>query len=153
MSRTCTICAHPDLGSINAALVSGESYRSVAKQFEAGASAVYRHQQEHLPAALVKAQDAGEVARGDYLLDQVRDLQGKALAILVQAEAAGDLRVAVSAIREARGNLELLAKMLGMMTERHEVAIAPVVNFTIGKGYDQPSTVHEGANGVGELEQ
>ena len=60
---------------------------------------MYRHQQEHLPAALVKGKDAEEVAHGDSLLDQVRSLQGKALAILVQAEAAGDLRTALGAVR------------------------------------------------------
>jgi len=65
-----------------------------------------------LPGALIKAQEAGEVARADNLLGQVRDLQARALAILSQAEAAGDLKTALHAIREARGTLELLAKML-----------------------------------------
>ena len=110
---------------------------------------MYRHQQEHLPAALVKGKDAEEVAHGDSLLDQVRSLQGKALAILVQAEAAGDLRAALGAVREARGNLELLAKMLDLMNMSHEVDVKTVVNFTIGKGYydrrDEPEgTVVEG---------
>ena len=60
-----------------------------------------------------------------------------ALSILVQAEAAGDLRTALGAVREARGNQELLAKMLGLMNDkRHEVDVKTVVNLTIGKGYD-----------------
>ena len=70
------------------------------------------------------------------MLDQVRSLQGKALAILVQAEAAGDLRTALGAVREARGNLELFAKILGLMNMSHEVDVKTVGNFTIGKGYD-----------------
>ena len=77
------------------------------------------------------------MVHGDSLLNQVRSLQGKALAILVQAEAAGDLRTALGAVREARGNQELLAKMLGLMNDkRHEVDVKTVVNLTIGKGYD-----------------
>ena len=76
------------------------------------------------------------MAHGDSLLDQVRSLQGEALSILVQAETAGDLRPALAAIREAWGNLELLAKMLGLMNMSHEVDVKTVVNFTIGKGYD-----------------
>ena len=79
MSRTCTVCIHPDLGLIDAALVGGESYRSIANRREAGASAVYRYQQEHLPAALVKGKDAEEVVHGDSLLDQVRILQWKVI--------------------------------------------------------------------------
>ena len=92
------------------------------------------------------------MAHGDSLLDQVRSLQGKALAILVQAEAAGDLRTALGAVREARGNQELLAKMLGLMNDkRHEVDVKTVVNFTIGKGYDDRRDEPEGTVVEGEV--
>ena len=84
---------------------------------------MYRHLQVHLPAALVKGQEAEEIARADDLLGQVRSLQGKALAILAKAEAAGDLRVALSAIREARGSLELLAKLLGELQDGQTVNV------------------------------
>ena len=40
-----------------------------------------------------------------------------------QAEAAGDLRTALAAIREARGNLELLARLLGELQEQQVVNI------------------------------
>jgi hypothetical protein len=40
-------------------------------------------------------------------------LQNRALSILDRADESGDLRTALSAIREARSNLELLAKLLG----------------------------------------
>jgi hypothetical protein len=84
---------------------------------------IRRHKADHLPAALTKAQDAAEVAQADDLLAQVRDLQAKALSILATAEAQGDLRTALAAIREARGNLELLAKLLGELDERPQVNI------------------------------
>ena len=58
-----------------------------------------RHKANHLPAKLVMAEKAKEVAQADSLLDQVRDLQGRALAILDQAEMSGDLRTALGAIR------------------------------------------------------
>jgi len=67
------------------------------------------------------AQAAEEIAQADDLLEQVRDLQAKALGILSKAEEAGELRTALSAIREARGNLELLAKLLGELDERPQV--------------------------------
>jgi len=79
---------------------------------------VYRHLQDHISTTLVKAQEAQEVARADTLLDQVRSIQNKALAVLTAAEAAGDLRAALGAIREARGNLELLGKLTGELRER-----------------------------------
>jgi hypothetical protein len=71
------------------------------------------------------AQAAEEVAQADTLLEQVGDLQERALAILDKAEEAGELRTALGAIREARGNLELLAKLLGELDER------PVVNLSV----------------------
>lgn len=88
--------------------------------------ALERHKANHLPAALVQAQAAADVARADTLLDQVRDLRRRALAILQQAEQGHDLRAALLAIREARGNLELLAKLLGELKDQ-----APAVNVLI----------------------
>jgi hypothetical protein len=72
---------------------------------------------------LVKAQDAAEVAHADNLLEQVKSLQARALTILDKAEASGDLRTALSAIREARGNLELLAKLLGELQQEGTVNV------------------------------
>ena len=125
MPRRCTVCDHPERHSIDEALVTGAPYRSVAKQFELSESAVYRHKTEHLPACLLKAREIEEVAKADDLLDQVRDLQAHAIDILERAEKAGDLRTALAAISQARGNLELLGKLAGELDER------PVVNLNV----------------------
>jgi transposase len=61
MPRRCTVCDHPERHGINEALVSGESYRSVAKRFGLSGSAVYRHKTEHLPAHLLKAKEVEEL--------------------------------------------------------------------------------------------
>ena len=123
MPRTCTICTHSELQAINGALVVGEAFRNIAKRYDTSSTALFRHKAEHLPATLVKGREAEEVARADDLLAQVRGLQAKALSILAKAEAAGDLRVALGAIREARGNLELLAKLLGELQDGQTVNV------------------------------
>src|SRR5918993_1898576 len=125
MPRRCTVCDHPESHSIDEALVGGAPYRSVAKRFGLSESSVYRHKTEHLPAQLLKAKEVEEVAQADDLLDQVRDLQGHALGILERAEKAGDLRTALAAISQVRGNLELLGKLAGELDER------PVVNLNV----------------------
>jgi hypothetical protein len=122
MPRRCTVCDHPERHGIDEALVSGGSYRSVAKRFRLSESAVYRHKAEHLPAHLLKARAVEEAARADDLLEQVRHLQAHALDILERAEKTGDLRAALAAISQARGNLELLGELAGELDER------PVVN-------------------------
>jgi hypothetical protein len=125
MPRRCTVCDHPERHGIDETLVTGAPYRSVAKRFALSESAVYRHKTEHLPVHLLKASEVEEVARADDLLEQVRTLQTHALDILERAEKAGDLRTALAAISQARGNLELLGKLAGELDER------PVVNLNV----------------------
>jgi hypothetical protein len=133
------VCNHPERPGIDEALVTGAPYRSVAKRFGLSESAVYRHKIEHLPAHLLKAREVGEAARADDLLDQVRNLQAHALDILERAEKIGDLRTALSAISQARGNLELLGKLAGELDE------SPVVNLNVSAEWLELRTVIVGA--------
>jgi len=133
------VCDHRERHSIDEALVDGAPYRSVAKRFELSESAVYRHKTEHLPTHLLKAREVEEAARADDLLEQVRDLQTHALDILERAEKAGDLRTALAAISQARGNLELLGKLAGELDER------PVMNLNISPEWLELRAVIVGA--------
>jgi hypothetical protein len=139
MPRRCTVCYHSEKHSIDEALVTGVPYRSVAKRFELSESAVYRHKTEHLPAHLLKAREVEEVAQADDLLEQVRNLQAHALHVLDRAEKAGDLRTALAAISQARGNLELLGKLAGELDER------PVVNLNVSPEWLELRAVIVGA--------
>jgi hypothetical protein len=139
MPRRCTVCDHPERHGIDETLVTGAPYRSVAKRFELSESAVYRHKTEHLPAHLLKAKEAEEVAQADDLMEQVRHLQGHALDVLDRAEKAGDLRTALAAISQARGNLELLGKLAGQLDER------PVVNLNVSPEWLELRAVIVGA--------
>lgn len=113
MPRPCTVCRHPDRAAVDAALVDGEPVRTIAGRFGLSHNAVLRHRDGHLPESMAKAREAADVVRGDALLSQVRELQARALAILAAAEKAKDGRLALQAIREARGNLELLGRLAG----------------------------------------
>jgi hypothetical protein len=139
MPRRCTVCDHPERHSIDEALVTGAPYRSVAKRFGLSESAVYRHKAEHLPTHLLKAREVEQVAQADGLLDQVRNLQTHALDILERAEEAGDLRTALAAISQARGNLELLGKLAGELDER------PVMNLNVSPEWLELRVVIVGA--------
>jgi hypothetical protein len=123
--RSCTVCEHAERETIDRALVGDSSNLSVSSLFGVSESAVRRHKANHLPAKLVMAQAAEEVAQADDLLGQLKDLQRRTLAILKAAESTNQHRTALSAIREARSNLELLAKLLGELDER------PVVNLSL----------------------
>jgi hypothetical protein len=130
MPRRCTVCDHSEKYSIDEVLVTGSPYRSVAKRFGLSESAVYRHKTEHLPANLLKAKEAQEVAQAEDLLEQVKHLQVHALSILDLAENAGDLRTALAAISQARGNLELLGKLAGELTDSPQVNVLVLPEWT-----------------------
>jgi hypothetical protein len=131
--RSCTICEHPDREAIDRALVGDSSNLSISSLFGVSESAVRRHKANHLPAKLVMAQAAEEIAQADDLLGQMQDLQARTLAVLEAAESTNQHRTALSAIREARSNLELLAKLLGELDERPHVnvLISPTVQTAI----------------------
>ncbi len=125
MPRKCTICGHKSRSQIDRALVERQPFRTIADRFGASKTALLRHHDDHLPSSLLKAQAAREAAQADALLAQVVDLRDKALDVLEQAEGAADLRAAVSAIREARGCVELLGKLAGQLKD------APTINLVL----------------------
>ena len=115
MPRSCPICDHEDLDEIDAALASNERIRTIAERWSVRKTALMRHRNEHLPFSAIEAEEAEEAeedAPAEELLDQVRDLQESALATLEEAEEAEELNTALRAIREAKGNLELMTKPL-----------------------------------------
>src|SRR5215213_161135 len=107
MPRRCPICDHEDLDEINAALASNERIRTIAERWSVRKTALMRHRNEHLPYSAIEAKEAEakeaeakeaeEDAPGDDLLDQVRDLQERALATLEEAEEAEELNAALRA--------------------------------------------------------
>ena len=135
MARPCSICRHPRLAEIDAALIQGNAYRRVAKQFEASESSIYRHSKEHLPLASVTCELApGGAAttvegsseservgqpegpkgkRSVDLLDYMLRVQERTFSILESARAAGRHETGLKAIRESRENLALISKLQG----------------------------------------
>src|SRR5215216_1182313 len=128
MPRSCPICDHEDLDEINAALASNERIQTIAERWSVRKTALMRHRNEHLPYSAIEAKEAEakeaeakeaeEDAPSDDLLDQVRDLQERALATLEEAEEAEELNAALQAIREVKGNLELMTDPLNELDER-----------------------------------
>ncbi len=139
MPRTCTVCRHPKRTEIDVALVEHRPFRDIARQFGPSKDALVRHHDNHLPAALVKAQDAAEVAHADTILAQVQDLRDRAMTILDTVEKDKDWRIALGAIREARGCLELLGKLAG------ELLDAPTVNIVVSAEWLEIQAVILGA--------
>lgn len=123
MPQICTICTHPDRAVIEQAMVADQPNRAIARHWRASKDAVARHKDEHLPAQLAKAAEAESVAQADDLLAQIVNLHERTLKILKGAEDVNAFGLALGAIREARSNLELLAKLEGKLKEQQTINI------------------------------
>jgi hypothetical protein len=122
--RRCSVCAHKNRKEIDRELIKGVPYRKVAKKFGFANSTLQYHQRAgHIPAFIAKAEEAKQIAKGADLLKWTRGLLGKSISYMDQAEAAGDLRTAISAVREARGCVELLGQVTGELNARNQTAV------------------------------
>lgn len=140
MSMTCTICRHPQRDDIDTALMGTDTIRHISALYNVSTGALQRHKKYHLIDKLAEVQKARtdalkgyrekaaesaqtDISRADELLSQVHDLRQRAVSLLNQAEESGDLRTALAGIKEARGCIELLARIDGQLDERTQVKI------------------------------
>ena len=85
MPRTCTVCTHDERAEIDQALLTGEPFRNIAARFGMSTSALVRHKQTDIPAALGKAKQAADDVQADTLFDRLKGLAAEAKAILKEA--------------------------------------------------------------------
>ena len=72
MTRTCTICHHPDHQAIDKALVTKQPYRRIAATWGVTTGSLQRHAAEHLLATIVDAWQAERHRSGLELADELR---------------------------------------------------------------------------------
>ena len=124
MPRLCTICTHAQREAIDQALVTDTPNRRIAAQFSISEQAVRRHKDEHLPAVMVKSEQAREIAHADHLLAEANRLYSVATAIMDRTQ--GDNPdTALRAVQAAGRILALLGELLGEINRR------PVFNLNV----------------------
>jgi len=124
MPQTCTVCTHADAKKINKQLLDKVPYEALSKAYGVTTAALHRHKQ-HIPAQLVRAQEAREIASADVLMGRVADLNTKAEDVYKRALKADNLNAAIAAVRELRGITELYAKITGELSTVNNIIIAP----------------------------
>ncbi len=125
----CSVCAHPDLAEIDAALVEGQSSQQIVAHYGSlSRPAVQRHRESHLPEKLVRAQRIRDLTQGDELLGRVlrreqrgNDLYDAAWAWHQRALAANDADVSLRAIAEARRVLGELRQTAALLFGRRDI--------------------------------
>jgi hypothetical protein len=97
MPRLCTICTHPARATIDDGLVTGQSLRALSAEYGVSKSAVDRHKESHLPAAL--APDGADLKAEFHAARQadqarVKQLRWNARAVMRAMQGWGQLRSA-----------------------------------------------------------
>jgi hypothetical protein len=129
MPQHCSVCAHPERLAIEREMMALRPFRDMAGRFGLSKSALFRHHDEHLSAAIVQASRIGEITRADDLVDRLIALARETQAILDRAKAAEDDELALKAIARAEKQLELQAKLLGELKEGTTVNITLSVEW------------------------
>lgn len=123
----CVICDHPDRSVFELAVARRETTVSaVARKLGLHHSTSQYHFAEHVPKALEAASQAlarQTLSAGLALDEEMADLYHRTIAILDTAERTRKLALALGAIREARGNLELIARMTGRLKPDTQVNV------------------------------
>ncbi len=135
MARACSICSHPLRADVDAALSEpGALIVRVASDFAVSPDALKRHRQNHiLPERREALRTDPEMGAVDPL-KEMRTLYHRMSEHLERAEEEPDNWQAILAFhREARRDLELVAKLMGELDERPQVniLIAPQVQQVI----------------------
>jgi hypothetical protein len=111
--KPCSVCVSLHKEEVSAALLKGESERSIAERFPFSTSAIHRHKstclKEKISSHILK-QEKADLREGGRHLRILEGLAGKAVQILKDAEAEKDRGTMLAAIREARASLETVMK-------------------------------------------
>lgn len=111
MGQVCQICNHPNRLEIDRELVKGISHSKIANQFGVDSQAVRRHGELHLSRQLVKSYEMRQAIESTGLVTEIQELLKRSKHILRRAERDDKLSLALGAIRETRGTLELMARI------------------------------------------
>lgn len=136
----CKVCSHIRRKEIDQALVSGVPTRRVARQFGLDHNTVGRHRSNHLPTLLARAQDQLELRHSQDLAMTLNRLYQKGHDLMLRAEAEGDTRAALVALRELVNVVEVAARAAGVAEAPPLPARGPILIRVV---YDDPPPQRE----------
>ena len=128
---SCSICRHPDRRELEQAHLSGASIRDLAKRYGKDKSTIHNHISKHVPRAVREAVQAiEERSHGDGIIAELLTLRDEARRLQARAEEKGDVRTAISGLRELVRIVELKARVMGEIRDKElhvtNVSIDPV---------------------------
>lgn len=112
--RACSVCSHPELPEIDAALSEGVEIVRLVRRFSLGRDALYRHVRLHLGPALREHLSSSPEFSAATLVERIADIANSARAARVEAYGIGNRPEGIRA-----GDAELRA--LAVLSDRFKV--------------------------------
>jgi transposase-like protein len=113
--RQCSICHHSERSEIDRALIGGDSQMEIAREHGVSQAALSRHLHRHLAPIAARAIGKYEPADADRLGAYALGLLEESLFGMLRAKAQQDAAEVRAWMAEARRNLELRAKLGGII--------------------------------------
>ena len=135
MARKCSICSHKDRNKIDSAITARiDSIDKISKQYSVTTSALNRHiASGHIQEKVKKAVEAGEIKEGADIMKMIMSAYDTTQEILtecrtikmkevkgVMIEIPPDNDMALKALARVEKQIEIIGKLLGAFTEKHE---------------------------------
>lgn len=117
MAAKCRVCSHKKTQEIENDIVQGMAHTQIGKKYNIHFQSVRYHSENHLPDKLVRAVQNKKSNHAENILDGINNLLQRTKDILDSAEERGHNRLALDAIKEARGTYELLSKIAVKLEE------------------------------------
>ena len=122
----CSVCSSPDRKAVDAAILAGASNRVIGSQFHLGHDSIRRHRLNHIPAKVAKAENIESAS----LMDRLKRLHGEAWSCLEAAKNSKDTSTYIQAMKRLESQLELEAKMIGLIQENQTFVFTSSVEWT-----------------------
>jgi hypothetical protein len=120
----CKPCHDPYHHEYDKAYFSGEISKSeYARKVGCSINSVTRHLDGHVPKNLAKASEAQAMTKADNLLEQICYYEAEARRYKDDAEANGDINLALRAVDRALKCIEIYAKVQGLIQDQPQINI------------------------------
>jgi hypothetical protein len=120
MPRLCRVCTHAEADAINTALLAPDRCATdIAKRYGVGLTSLYRHYNGHIGALVQSNKELRAMTSTLRLVQRLAELDACVDRLLQRAEATGDDKTALLAVREARANV-MAVFQIGTVSEMEQ---------------------------------
>jgi hypothetical protein len=136
MGRTPVVKGAKKEQQVREMLLDKKPIRAIARDTGFSRKAIETYRDESLPEKLIQARNIKDIAEADDVVEQIRSIQTRTLAVLDEVESEGDHALFFKGIREVRENAKLSAELAGKLATQPQV-----VNFTMNVEWIELRTI------------